>query len=668
MGRRWPAWGTRVVTALLLAATVTAVHFVALRQQLPGQWSVPVDDTYIHLQYARSIVQGHPFQYQRGEAYSTGATSPLYALLLAPFLAAGLDGARAVPLTLVLGGVWLACCFLLLLRLGRQLGNALAGRIAAALFCTWGFVWLCFYGGMETGLYLTVILGCASSFISWTRQADPRPRLAAVLLAAALPLVRPEGLFLLGALLAVVAWRLWHRGSRPAWLRWSLALAPTALYYLVNLILTGRFSTAGMVSKSLLHAPYLSAGEKVGRFGNQLLEALHQFLAGGDPLYLSLWVALPGVAALVAMAAHERARRSVGPYLLLCAWMVIALLAASLHNIRIAQWTRYYLPSFALVLLGAGFAVAWLAQGLGRRWLGLGIGAAMLLFQAEQTQRWLKIYQRDVDVIHTKQAAAGRAVAKLPESARVLVCDAGAIPYLSRRRTFDIVGLTTPLRWNDFRNGVGSRFELFERLPPERRPDYVAAYDFCLWPGARGAPLGRFHDLVLAPVAERGAGSGERPAAALAPGASVVDRLDVADLESEAGHRYQLEPAGSIADNLLRRGRVAPGDRLISDGGRLVRGSERFRLRGRAGEAATLIARSHQDAAARLRVRFGADELSLELPATPAGQFSETSIPLPSQAVREQNLVEVRADGSYASYHYFLVQGARSRAMAATRP
>ena len=648
-----------MLVAVLLAASVTAVHFIALRQELPGQWSVPVDDTYIHLHYARSIAHGHPFHYHRGDAYSTGSTSPLYALLLAPFVAVGLDGPRAVPLTLILGGVWLGLCFLVLLRLGRQLGSPTAGRVAAALFCTWGFVWLCFYGGMETGFYLTVILATASSFISSTHRADPRPRLTTLLLAASLPLIRPEGLFLLGALLAIAAWRLWHRGSRVAWIRWGLALLPTALYYLSNLLLAGRLSTAGMVSKSLLHAPYLDAGEKASRFESQILEAVRQFLGGGDPLYLSLWVALPGLAALATLAAHERARRSVGPYLLLCGWMVISLLSASMHNIRIAQWTRYYLPSFVLVVLGAGLAIGWLAQGLHRRWLAAGIGAALLLFQAEQTQRWLKIYQRDVAVIHTKQGGAARAVARLPESARVLVCDAGAIPYYSRRWTFDIVGLTTPLRWNDFRNGVGSRFELFERLPPRRRPDYVAAYDFCLWPGARGAPIGVFHDLVVAPMAERGAGSGEQPARPLPAGAQVVAELDVADLESEAAHGYRLRPAGSIADNLLRRGRVGTGSALITDGGRLVRGEERFRLRARAGQAATLILRSHQDGPATVRLRFGAEEHALQLPPTAGGQFAETSLPLPAHAVREQNLVAIQASGAYASYHYFLVQGGR---------
>jgi hypothetical protein len=655
---RWPEWGTRVVGAILLASTVTWLHFFALRRELPGgEWSLPVDDTYIHLQYARSIVEGHPFTYHRGDGYSTGSTSPLYAMFLAPFVAVGFTGERAVPLTLVLGGVFLALTFLLLLRLGRQLGNPTAGRVAAAVFCTWGFVWFCFFGGMETGFYITLLLACLSSFITWSRQSDPRPRVTMVLLAGALPLVRPEGVFLLAVLLGVVLWRLLQRGTRGAWLRWAIALAPVALYYLCNLLLTGRLSTAGMVSKSILHAPYLDGVEKTLRFLGNLFDAIKLFLAGGDPQYLSLLLALPGVAALCTLAFHERARRSLGPYLILVGWMFVALLSASMHMIKIAQWTRYYLPAFALVLLGTGFAISWLAQGLRRRWIAAGTVAALLLFQSGQTFHWMELYQRDLSVIFRKQAAAGRAVQRLPESARVLVCDAGAVPWFSRRRTFDIVGLTSPLRYNDFRNGVGSRFELFERLPPSRRPDYVAAYDFCLWPGARGAPIGVFVDMVVAPIIERGAGTGERPATPLPASAQVVDKLDVADLESEAGHRYGQTPEATIAENLLRRAHVGSSTTVITDGGRLVRARESFRLRGRPGQPATLIVRSHQDRPGRLQIRFGGEVLALQLPRTPPDEFTETSVPLPTHAVHERNTVEVRTDGGYAAYHYFLVQG-----------
>ncbi len=649
------------------AALVTALHWnAAARGEGRSDWSTPVDDTYIHLHYARSIAEGHPFAYHRGDGLSTGSTSPLYALLLAPFFLVGLDGLQLLPVVTLLGGVWLLLSMLLLLRLGRQLGHAVAGQAAALLWASWGFTWFCLYGGMETGLYVCLILATASLALDWWRQPDLRPRALLCVAAAALPLTRPDGLFLLGVLLGLGALRALRgprrAGRRAALLRAALCLAPVLLYFLVVRILTGSFSTAGMVSKSLLHAPYLTADEKALRFLEQLLESVRTFLGGGDPLFLSPLIALAGIAALIALSAHElrRTRGLGGPRTLLALWALVALAAASLHFIKIAQWTRYYLPCFALLILAAGIALAWTAQRLRRRGLALGLAVALALtIQAEPATRWVKKFRSDALVIHQKQAAAAHAVRRLPERARVLVCDAGAIPYLSRRWTFDIVGLTTPLRWNAFRNGVGSRFELFESLPPARRPTHVAAYNFCLWPGARGAPLGVFHDLVVAPLIEAGAGSGETPGRALLPGERVVDRLDVADLESEAAHRFRQSPAGSIGDNVLRRGRLAGLPRLIVDGGRRLGGELGFRVRGaRPDRAATLLLRTSQEAPVRLELVVGERRSVLELAPIAPSAFAEQPVELPAGALGAETPARLRslAPAPYVLYHLFVIQ------------
>ncbi len=49
-----------------------------------GELSLPLDDSFIYLQYARAIAQGHPFVYTAGNAPTTGATSLFWPLLLLP--------------------------------------------------------------------------------------------------------------------------------------------------------------------------------------------------------------------------------------------------------------------------------------------------------------------------------------------------------------------------------------------------------------------------------------------------------------------------------------------------------------------------------------------------------------------------------------------------------
>jgi hypothetical protein len=644
---------------LAFCGVVTTLHFVVHRETIEEGWSVPIDDTYIHLQYARGIAEGHPFSYHRGDGYSTGCTSPLYVVLLAvPYLLG--FGDRMIAVTLVLGGVWLAASLLLLVRLGRQLGNRSAGVAAAVLWGGWGFTWYALHSGMETGLYAVMILLALSLFVAWTRRGTPRPGWPLVAAAGLLPLARPDGLFLLGALLGVVGLRVVLRRPRP-WTvlaRWSLTLLPALVYYLANRILTGTFSTAGMISKSLLHIPYMKPAEKAVTFLSHLFEAMRHFLSGNDANFLTFAVAGPGLAAVVAIAVREHRRRFVGSRTVLASWALVMLAAASMHFIRIARWERYYMPVFLLAILGAGFAITWLARSMRRPWLIPAITLVLLLYQGDSTMRWVKAYERDLRTIHTKQAAAARTLLKrTPADARVLVCDAGAIPYLSHRWTFDIVGLTTPLRYNYFRNGVGSRFERFERIPERERPNYIAAYGFCLWPGAHGPPIAQHHDMIVAPVAEKQAGTGHRPGT-LPAGATVVDRLDVADLRSEHDHAYAYDPPGTIRDNVVRRGKVEGRVDPIADGGRLIGEHERFVLRCKPGRRAALVARL-SSGKAQLVVRInGRDHFYAKLSGTPGNAFTEVRIEIPAKKLAAQNHFQVSTvrGVAYHAFHYFLLQ------------
>ncbi len=79
-----------VLHAALVVAVVAAVVLIAppgaRGAEATPAWALPYDDPYIHLRYAQALVQGVPGQWSAG-APSTGATSPLYGLLLAPWVA-----------------------------------------------------------------------------------------------------------------------------------------------------------------------------------------------------------------------------------------------------------------------------------------------------------------------------------------------------------------------------------------------------------------------------------------------------------------------------------------------------------------------------------------------------------------------------------------------------
>src|SRR5436190_3118793 len=49
-----------------------------------GPWSAPLDDVFIHFDFARQAARGHPFEWSPGAGYSSGGTSLLYPFVLVP--------------------------------------------------------------------------------------------------------------------------------------------------------------------------------------------------------------------------------------------------------------------------------------------------------------------------------------------------------------------------------------------------------------------------------------------------------------------------------------------------------------------------------------------------------------------------------------------------------
>ena len=56
---------------------------LAVAPELLGDWSAPLDDVFIHFDFARATARGHPFQWSEGNGYSSGGTSLLYPFVLA---------------------------------------------------------------------------------------------------------------------------------------------------------------------------------------------------------------------------------------------------------------------------------------------------------------------------------------------------------------------------------------------------------------------------------------------------------------------------------------------------------------------------------------------------------------------------------------------------------
>ncbi len=125
----------------------------AARLVPPVRWSAPLDDVFIHFDFARSLAQGKFFEWAPGGGYSSGATSWLYPAILAIAYRLGLRGFALGHFTdwfsclCVFGGLW---------ALGRAyqgLSRLIPYVITAALMSLGVFDWA-LWSGMELPLFL----------------------------------------------------------------------------------------------------------------------------------------------------------------------------------------------------------------------------------------------------------------------------------------------------------------------------------------------------------------------------------------------------------------------------------------------------------------------------------------------------------------------------------
>lgn len=637
-------WAPLVLATALLAQR--AIAGVLAKVGHPGP---TLDDAYIHFQYARAFAEGHPFRYQAGEPISTGATSFLWPLVLAPFYAVGFRGEA------IMWPAWLFS-FLALGALAweaKLLTEPLAGRgpaiaAGAMVLAFGGHAWGA-ASGMEVVPFAWLLATTLRRAADWSEgKQNLRPLLACAVLA---PLMRPEGaLVALAAGVVVAASR-----DRRALLFLPAAVAPN----LVTLALTGHLTTSTAQVKLLFGNPYYQLPDAALANARSLVGTIldgdvwsAEFLPKGGALLACL-----GLAAVLWRGwATERWART-GLVLLFAVGMFVPCLYVTF------LWNRLrYLWPFAT---GWFIGLACLARVAGdlfgridRRAGALGVGVLGGAFAGALLVRldWvLEDVAQSASGIDRQQAALGRwAKTNLPTDARIGVNDTGAIAYFSDRRTFDVVGLTTPTEGPYWIAGQASRLEHYEKLDRKALPTHFIVYpEWMALDTILGRPL---HEATVTDSTILGGqtmrvsearwdhiGSGALPWTKVG---RVHDELDVADLESERAHRYEL--LGAREGEQATREDNAPDGRVVLDGARTNRTRDRFHV---ALDAPLLgVARIDADAAV-LEVRI--DGAVTTVP-TPAGPWQEVTFDVPAGA----HEVELTASAPFASFHYWFAERA----------
>ncbi len=572
---------TRFTLLSLLLVLGSALSFwVPGLRATGGPFPVPLDDVFIHFNYARSIAEGHPFEWISGQGYSSGESSPLYPFLLAVGYLVGFRGTSLAAFAGVVAVAGLVSFFASL----RRLLGAGAALLTGALLLAVGIVAFTLFSGMEVAAFLAAL----GYFVVAARDAAHaeafRRRAATMragLLGMVLVMLRPEAVFVVGPMATYVAR---HAGSQSGVMAFLRVAAPAAIFTvalaLAHRTMTGDAQAAGAILKLLSEQPYLRPFDKTREFVLNLLAAKWAFFDRETSALRELrW--LPVALTLVPLA--FRRTRALGGTLIVSA--LLWTLLVSTNNAARFQNFRYYVPAMALLTMAIGLGVSELLQrrrSLVVRALALaavlGCGASALGRYPHQ----VAFFAGASGNIHDQQVRMGEHLrAHTHRGDVVLIGDAGAIPYVSERHALDALGLGAyghlPFtRAATF--GEGAVLELIERLPASERPTYLAV--FPEWFPTITKNFGRetfritlAHNVISggpAKVLYRAdwEGLGERlPPGAVLDARRVVDDIDVGDVVSERAHRYRSPaPEGGWMDVAI----LEEDGRRLFDAGRTI--------------------------------------------------------------------------------------------------
>jgi hypothetical protein len=640
------------------------------------EWPAPLDDVYIHYDFARAWALGHPFEWVVGQGYSSGETSPAYAVILAVGYAAGFRGGWI--------GVWaaiVACVALVLmahaLRRLVQPAPSWVAVVAVPLLFACGTLDFAWFSGMEVAVFGAV----ASALLVAVRQARAatpvtrgRKQWCVGLLGGALVLVRPEAAVIVAVTTVAVARRPGAFSPLAAAVRVALPGATATLgLAALNRIFTGSAAAAGALLKLLSSNPFATDEDRAREYVVNLVSfvrAMVHDLGGGS------WRLTCLLPILAALSLASRRTRALGA-LCLSGGFAFALLV-SWNGASRHQNLRDFMPVVALMLFAAALGLAAVARRTVGRVLGAGTVLVTIGLAGSQVPEAARFYVRASRNIHDQQVAVGRRLAaESPADAIVLVGDAGAIPYISGLHAVDALGLGGYHSLPFVRaavHGEAATLELIERLPSAMRPTVLALYPnwFPGITGTFGHERGRvtISDNVICGGVTKGIydadwsslRSSDETGTDDRLGGPVLDELDVADVVSEETHGY-VSPAPRGGWTLFDVRADGSGAARF-DGGRIVPAGEEesFLLATDAPAGAQLVIRtddSRFEATVRATPRIGAP---LEVPlvraptrATSSWSLARARFPVPLEPAVRVHLVVT--GGSLHDFHAWLVGG-----------
>jgi hypothetical protein len=388
----------------------------------------PLDDSWIHLTYARNLAQSGEWAFQPGQL-SAGSTAPLWTFLLAigfwlhlgPYI-----------WTYLLGELALWALAILAEFSVRKLSLGYAPRwpwVGLFFVAEWHLQWAAL-SGMETllqALFMTTVL---VFLIAGTRRY-----LVLGILTGVSIWVRPDGLTLVGPVLLTIFMTektFAARGS--AVLRYLIGLGALLLPYLAfNLWLSDVPMPNTFYAKQAEYAAWQTQPVL-----NRIAVLLLQLLTGPAVILF------PAVIGAVILAVRRRAWRMLAAMIWCGAYLILYILRLPAY-----QHGRYLMPAMPIFFVFGLLAYVEFRKsalfGPWHRVIQTVAQQSLFLVTAGFIVLGARSYGQDVGLIESEMVVTAKWVAaNVPPQAVVAAHDIGALGYFDHHQLIDLAGLVSP--------------------------------------------------------------------------------------------------------------------------------------------------------------------------------------------------------------------------------
>ncbi|MCB0726912.1 MAG: hypothetical protein KDD00_05575 [Ignavibacteriae bacterium] len=430
---------------IILLPVITAYYYYSEALSINGFLSFPLDDPWIHLNFAKNLVDYHSFSYYKDQIVTAGSTSPLYVFIL---VIGFLFTNNEMILSYVIGTAFFgfAAFVFYKLALKEHDNNILYGFLITLVFILDPRLNFIALSGMETTMFIfllllgvyfyktcnTILLGITLGLIFWAR---------------------PDGIAFIAAIGVDFIYQKWivkdekENNSRPIFSLKEISkvvgifIMFLLCYFAMNLYLSG----------SVLSNTY---GAKVAFYTDTdvritfLKVYIWDFFTEYQFAYL-----MPGFLILLVKSIYDLTKRKYNSYSIYFLFIFIFIFIYLVKIPLFSRFGRYFMPMipfYIMISISGYFILVEMLKGILKNLIVRKIiVSCILLFLLILTFISFKtnceyyayhskyIYDRHVKTAHWLRDNTN-------ENDIIATHDIGAIGYYSKRKVIDIVGLINP--------------------------------------------------------------------------------------------------------------------------------------------------------------------------------------------------------------------------------